>query len=112
MWISLLPTVKLRPMGLITNDHPLMSLRVNLNGKLRLFLTRDSMDVAAQNGYLDIVKVLVKSSTDVNTQNDNEETPLDLACRSGKRDIVIFLAEVMGVGVVSWAGIALAVGSG
>jgi ankyrin repeat protein len=56
------------------------------------------LHIAAQNGYLDVVKLLVDSGTDVNTRNGFENMLLDVAFGTGKREVVKFLAERMGVG--------------
>jgi ankyrin repeat protein len=51
---------------------------------------------AAQGGYLDIVTLLLKSGADVNIQNSNNKTPLDLALINGRLDTARCLAEWMG----------------
>jgi ankyrin repeat protein len=51
--------------------------------------------VAAQNGYLDVVKSLLERGADVNTQNLDNMTSLNLASRIGKLAVARFLAERM-----------------
>jgi ankyrin repeat protein len=49
------------------------------------------LDVAAQEGPLDVVELLVKAGAEVNKPDSHGQTPLRVAARNGRTDIVKFL---------------------
>jgi ankyrin repeat protein len=72
----------------------------NEYGPITDFKDRDGctpLHLAARNGHLDIVKLLVDSNADINTRDADDETPLDAAVTNGKLEVASFLAGLMGV---------------
>ncbi|QTG98974.1 ankyrin repeat domain-containing protein [Wolbachia pipientis] len=52
-----------------------------------------ALGIAAQNGYLEIVKILKEKGADINAVDYNKDTPLHLAARGGFFDVVMYLIE-------------------
>lgn len=48
---------------------------------------RTALHMAAANGHLDIVQILVKAGSDVNAKNAQDSTPLHWACLNGKKEV-------------------------
>ncbi|MBV5337252.1 MAG: ankyrin repeat domain-containing protein, partial [Deltaproteobacteria bacterium] len=52
--------------------------------------------LAARNGHLDVVKLLLKNQADLTIANQHEESPVDAAMKSGNREIEDLLREAGG----------------
>jgi len=63
---------------------------------------RTPLSLAAENGHLEIVKVLVEEGgTDVESKDKSQRTPLSLAAENGRLEVVKFLVEKGGADVES-----------
>ena len=51
------------------------------------------LNIASQNGHLDIVKLLIKSGGLVNQARNTDDTPLYIASECGHLEIVILFIE-------------------
>ena len=54
---------------------------------------KTSVAVAAEEGHVEIVKLLAKHRADLKKPSSNRETPLLLAARNGHMEVVAFLYE-------------------
>nr|UPO70950.1 sTRP5 [Mesobuthus martensii] len=51
------------------------------------------LHVAAENGYADVLKILLENGADIHSKNEDGETAMHLAAKSGHRNIVKLLLE-------------------